>query len=123
MLLLFVIVICLIVLLIFQKIRFSKKIKAVRNDAVKRSKAVLNGQLTEQLAPYLPEFPCAPADARFIGKPVDYVAFSGLAEKGSVDEILLIEVKTGGSQLNSHEKEIKNAVKDGRVRYVEYRIN
>lgn len=78
--------------------------------------------MIEQVAPYLPEFPCNPSDARFIGKPVDFIAFSGLSEKNSVDEVLLIEVKTGDSKLSGREKEIKAAVKEGRVKYVEYKF-
>ena len=95
--------------------------KANRADAIKRSKSVINGQIVEQLAPYLPNFPGNPADAKFLGKPVDFISFSGLAENNKVDEILLIEVKTGKSELSSREREIKKAVKEGRVRYVEYR--
>lgn len=107
---------------VVQKLRDSAGIKKARNDAVKRSRAVLGGQFGEQLAPFLPEFPCNPGDARFIGKPVDYIAFPGTAEGRSVEEILLIEVKSGTSALSAREKEIREAVKKGRVRYVEYRI-
>lgn len=111
------------VLLIVQRVRFSKRLKKERNDAVNRSRAVLTGQMVEQVAPFLNDFPCNPADARFIGKPVDFVAFPGLCEDNSVKEVLLIEVKTGNSVLSEREKEIKKAVEDGRVRYVEYRCN
>lgn len=93
-----------------------------RKDAVKRSRAVLGGQLAEQIAPFLPGFPCNPADARFIGKPVDFIAFPGMAEGRKVEEIILIEVKTGSSQLSAREKELKAAVENGNVRYIEYRI-
>ena len=101
----------------------SHKLKKIRKDALKRSQAVKGGQLAEQLAPFLPNFPCKPADAHFLGQPIDYIAFPGLCEKNTVDEILLIEVKTNTSQLSSREKEIREAVKSGRIRYVEYRIN
>ena len=111
-----------LVLLVVQRVRFSKKIKGVRGDAVKRSRAVLNGQLTEQIAPFLPNFPCKPCDAQFLGKPVDFVAFSGLSDSDTVDEILFIEVKTGTSALTSREKQVRKAVEEGRIRYVEYRI-
>ena len=121
LLLLFVIFL-LVLLIIFQEIRIKIKLKKIRQDAVKRSNAVKGGQLAEQLAPYLPNFPCNPADAHFLGQPIDYIAFPGLCEKDSVDEILLIEVKTNTSQLSSREKEIREAVKSGRIRYVEYRI-
>lgn len=122
-LLLILLCILLFVCLIIQSITFSRKLKKERSDAINRSRAVLNGQMVEQIAPFLPNFPCNPGDARFIGKPVDYIAFPGLADKDSVDEVLLIEVKTGTSKLNEREKGVKNAVKQGRVRYVEYRLN
>ena len=110
----------LLVLLIVQKIRFSMKIKNERQDAVSRSRAVIAGQTAEQVAPFLKGFPCNPGDVKFIGKPVDFVAFPGLLEKNEVSEILFIEVKTGSSVLSAREKEIKKAVEEGRVRYVEY---
>lgn len=121
-LLLLFVILMLVILLIIQQFRFNSKLKKERADAVKRSRAVLNGQMVEQLSPYLPNFPCDASDARFIGKPVDFIAFPGLGENNSVQEVLLIEVKTRESQLSEREKEIKNAVKNGRVRYVEYRI-
>jgi len=120
---LFGISVLLFLILILQSVRFSKKSRNLRKDAVKRSKAVIGGQMVEQVAPFLPEFPCNPADARFIGKPLDFVAFPGLAENNRIDEILLIEVKTGNSQLSEREKEVMRAVKEGRVKYVEYRYN
>ena len=113
----------LICLLIIQTFRLHCRNSSLRKDAVKRSRAVIGGQVAEQIAPYLPDFPCNPSDAKFIGKPVDFIAFKGLSESNTVEEILLIEVKTGQSALSSREKEIRKAVKDGRIRYVEYRIN
>ncbi len=53
---------------------FSKDVKKERADAVKRSRAVLNGQFSEQLAAYLPDFPADPTEVRFVGKPVDFIA-------------------------------------------------
>ena len=120
---LYVILILIFVLFIMQSIRIFKNNRKLRNDAIKRSKAVIGGQVVEQLAPYLPNFPCNPADAKFLGKPVDFVCFSGLSDSDTVDEVLFIEVKTGKSELSKREKEIKKAVQEGRVRYVEYRPN
>lgn len=93
-----------------------------RKDAVEKSRAVLNGQFYEQIAPYLPGFPCDPSDAKFLGKPVDFVAFEGSGEGSEISEILFIEVKTGSSQLSSRERQIKKCIENGRVKYVEYRI-
>lgn len=122
-LLLVVLILVLFLLFLIQTIRLHIRQSKIRTDAIKRSKAVRGGQVAEQVAPFLPDFPCSPEDARFIGKPIDFIAFPGLAETDSVDEVLLIEVKTGQSALSSREKEIKKAVKAGRVRYVEYRLN
>lgn len=115
-----IILLSLIILIQFVSLAVSKS--KLRKDAVKRSRAVLGGQMLEQISPFLPEFPCNPADARFIGKPVDFIAFPGLMENNKVSEVLLIEVKSGESKLNEREKEIRHAVEQGRVRYVEYRI-
>ena len=109
-------------LLIIQKISFMKKSRNLRKDAIKRSKAVIGGQVAEQIAPLLPDFPSPLADARFIGKPVDFIAFPGSAEGSEIKEILFIEVKSGEAEISKREREIKNAVKNGKVRYVEYRL-
>ncbi|MBR2107319.1 MAG: hypothetical protein IJ937_08635 [Treponema sp.] len=99
-----------------------KSSKSERKDAINRSRAVLSGQMLEQVAPFLPDFPCNPADVRFVGKPIDFVAFPGAVSNKPISEILLIEVKSGNSVLTEREKEIKLAVEKGKVRYVEYRI-
>ncbi len=99
---------------------FSARLAAERGDAVRRSRAVLGGQLSEQLAPFLPGFPAEPTEARFVGKPIDFIAFAG-ASRGCVDEVLFIEVKTGGSRLSPVEKSVRDAVRSGRVRYIVYR--
>lgn len=107
---------------LIQKLKNSSEFKKQRKDAVNRSRAVLGGQFSEQLAPFLPGFPCNPGDVRFVGKPIDFVAFPGSAEGGDIKEIYFIEVKSGQSKLSPREKQIKLAVEQGRVKYFEYRI-
>lgn len=99
-----------------------KDSKAERRDAVKRSRAVLTGQLGEQIAPFLPGFPANPTEIRFIGKPVDYIAFNG-ASTGFITDITFIEIKTGNAGLNAVERSLKEVLKAGKVKYAEYRIN
>ena len=82
--------------------------KKDRKDAINRSRAVLSGQMLEQVAPFLPDFPCNPADVRFVGKPIDFVAFPGAVDNKPISEILFIEVKSGNSVLSEREKEIKS---------------
>ena len=120
---LLILIVFLLTLLIIQFFRNQYDKKKLRKDAVKRSKAVINGQVAEQIAPFLPDFPANPSDARFIGKPVDFIVFSGLSENEKIDEILFVEVKTGKSLLSEREKEVKKAIEQRKVRYVEYRIN
>jgi predicted Holliday junction resolvase-like endonuclease len=86
-----------------------------------RSRAVISGQVSEQMAPYLPGFNHNPSEARFIGKPIDFVVFSGLDGK-SVEEVVFVEVKTGGSRVSPVERSLKDAIEGGRVRWEEYRF-
>ncbi len=65
-----------------------EKIPDIRETAIKQSRAVLSGQFSEQLAPYLPGFPYKPTEARFIGKPIDFIVFKGMDEK-KIDEVVL----------------------------------
>jgi predicted Holliday junction resolvase-like endonuclease len=94
------------------------ELAAARRDAAKRSRSVLGGKAGEQLAPLLPQFyeRFNPAEARFLGAPVDYVVFDGLAT-GELRELVLVEVKTGGAGLNANEREVELAVAEGRVAF------
>ncbi|QEJ96519.1 hypothetical protein DWQ65_07630 [Treponema phagedenis] len=96
-------------------------LKEAREDAVKRSRAVLGGQFSEQIAPFLPGFPADPTEIRFIGKPIDFIAFVGNSME-DISEVLFIEVKSGKSELSKTEKSLKRAIESGFVRWVEYRV-
>ena len=93
----------------------------IREDSVRRSRATLSGQFLEKLAPHLPDFPYDPTDVRFLGTPVDYVVFDGLAQ-GEVDEIVFLEVKSGRSTLSSSQRRVRDAVEAGAVRWDVYRV-
>lgn len=89
----------------------------VRRDAIGKSGAVLRGKVTEHLTPYFPGFPYDPRDARFLGTPVDLLVFDGLSS-GSLECIIFIEVKTGKSgALSTREKQVRECVQKGLVRY------
>ena len=47
------------------------KFPEAKKAAVRRSRSVLGGIFAEQLAPYLPNFPFSPTEAKFIGAPID----------------------------------------------------
>ncbi len=103
------------------KISFLLKMKRLRSASVKQSRHVVMGQVTEQLAPLLPDFPYHYKDVMFLWKGVDYVIFDGL-HRGTIDNIVFLEVKSGVSQLNKNERMIKDAVIAGKLRYDVWRI-
>ena len=87
----------------------------IRYDAVQRSSAVTRGKVTEHIVPYLPGFDLNPKDIRFLGTPIDLIAFKGLNDSMEEVEIVFIEVKTGGSVLSARERAVKKAVEQKRV--------
>ncbi len=99
--------------------------KSIRQDAIQRSQAVTTGKVTEHLVPHLPDFQFNPRDARFIGSPVDFVIFDGLNDDAAnrVNEVVFLEVKTGVSTLSRRERLVREAIRAGRVRWVEWRSN
>ena len=101
--------------------KLEEKIPEIREDAIKHSRAVLSGQFSEQLAPYLPDFPFKPTEARFIGKPIDFVVFRGMDNK-KIDEVVFVEVKSGQGALNKVEKSLKSAVENKSVSWHEYKV-
>ncbi len=92
-----------------------------RKDAILRSRAVIGGQFSEQLAPFLPDFKYKPTECRFIGKPVDLIVFNGMDDK-DINEIVFVEIKSRNSRLSSSEKKLKEAVGAKKVRWEEYRV-
>ena len=106
-----------------------RNLTEARRDSVQKSRSSLKGQIAEQMAPLLPGFRYLPADARFLGDPIDYVVFSGYTDlrdssrDASKLEVVLLEVKQGGSSLSSFQRAIARSVQDGRVRFEILRIS
>ena len=75
------------------------------------------------MAPLVPAFSDRfdPAEARFLGAPIDYVVFDGLG-RGELREVVLVEVKTGASRLSASEREVERAIAEGRVRFETLRL-
>ncbi len=100
---------------------WEEQIEAERKDAIAKSRATLGGLFSEQLAPYLPDFPYNPSEVRFIGKPIDFVVFKG-ADNKEIKEVVFVEVKSGKAKINNHEKNLKETIEKKKVRWEEYRI-
>ena len=64
-----------------------------------------------------------PADARFIGDPVDLLIIEGMSaagdEKNTKAElwINIVDIKTGSANLSTTQRQIRNAVTAGRVKF------
>jgi predicted Holliday junction resolvase-like endonuclease len=100
---------------------FRDRLQGAREDAAKRSRAVIGGQFSEQLAPYLPGFSYRPTEAKFLGKPVDFIIFEGLDDQ-NISGVVFVEVKSGSSRLNATEKSLREAIAAGKVRFETYSI-
>lgn len=105
-----------------------KELSQTRRQSVDRSRAVLKGKMAEQVAPLLPGFTYWPADARFLGDPVDYVIFEGYSAckdnytDGHDIELVILDIKRGKSTLTREQRRIAEAVSAGRVRFEMVRI-
>lgn len=81
----------------------------------KASQSVKYGKLTEQFMPFTDKFPFAPENFRFIGTPIDGMAFGQ-------DKIYFCEFKASGSGLSERQKNIKKLVGEKKVEWFEGRL-
>jgi predicted Holliday junction resolvase-like endonuclease len=93
----------------------------IRKDAQFRSSAVNWGLSIENFVPFMDEFPIPAEAINFLGKPIDYVGFTDTHDAENC-KVHIIEVKSGRSQLSKHQRNIKKAVKQGRVEWHEVRV-
>ncbi len=77
--------------------------------------SVKYGKTMEQLIPFTKKFPFPIESFRFLGSPIDGIAFDD-------NEIVFIEFKTGKSNLSEKEKKIKKLVENKKVRWLEIRV-
>jgi len=70
----------------------------------------LTRKIPEQMAPWMKNYPYSIENFRFIGSPIDGVQFED-------DQILFVEFKTD----NTKQNKIKKLVKEGKVKWFEFR--
>ena len=76
------------------------------------------GLIAEQFAPFTRRFDDLgwdPQEFKFLGRPVDGVQFQD-------DEVIIVEFKTGDSQMTTRQRQIKRMVAEGKVRFEEIRF-
>jgi len=91
------------------------KEKYERELHFRKSSEVRLGKIGENLAPFLKGWPWSPRQFRFLGNPVDGIQFNK-------DEIVFVEIKTGKARLSNFQKATKKLVKEGKVRFVTFKI-
>lgn len=99
----------------------SKLITNLRSELAKqvgrnKSIEVRTGQIMEKLVPFLDVFKHDPDEIVHLGQPIDFISFSE-------DEVVIIEVKTGGARLTPKQKAIKKLIEDKKVRFELIRLN
>ncbi len=105
--------------LLFEKWKAAYE-KDIRKDAASKSRSTLTGKITEHFIPYLPDFPYNPQDARFMGAPIDFIIFDGMSE-GELKEIVFAEVKTNKGSLSKRERQLRDIVNGGKVKWTQIR--
>ena len=100
------------IILILLLVRYYKKYKTIFSG--KMSQSSIYGKTIEQLMPFVKDFPFPPERFRFIGNPIDGVAFLD-------DRVVFVEMKFNKSELSPVQKKIKDAVQKGRVGWVTVR--
>lgn len=92
--------------------------RRARDHALKTSDGVRLGRMAEQLVPFLHDFPYSPQDAHFLGRPIDFVVFDGLAE-GCVRRVVFVEVKSGKKKaLDPRQRGVHDCIVEGRVEFM-----
>ncbi|MEK6910587.1 MAG: Holliday junction resolvase-like protein [Nanoarchaeota archaeon] len=97
-----------------------KGMKRATTGAENTAKSVNVGKLLEKVFPTMSDFEWELSDCRFLGEPIDLIIFHGLTA-GKVESIRFLEVKSGKAKLNEHQKQVKEAIENNKVRYEEFK--
>ena len=89
--------------------------KARKLEKELRSLRVKRGMNLEQLIPLSEEYPYDPRGFRFLGNPIDGIQFND-------DSIVLVEFKSGKSNLSGKQERIKRLVENGKVYFRVFRV-
>lgn len=98
-------------------IRWVTKLKEENNELVSRKQSLSTkyGRMSEQFMPFLEDYPYDSDRFRFLGDPIDGVQFND-------EEIIFMEFKTSSSRMSCRQKEIRDLVERGKVKFEEFRM-
>lgn len=97
-----------------------KSKKLAKEKAAITARSVNIGKKLEVVLPTMKDFRWKLPDCRLLSEPIDMITFNGLSF-GNVESVSFIEVKSGGARLNPHQKAIKDAIEDKKVKYKVFR--
>jgi len=98
-----------------------REVTKARKDAKQRSAAVQWGKSIEHFVPFMSEFPVPAEDVTFLGMPIDYVGFTDTSSKTKC-AVHFVEVKSGQAAMMSKQRNIRDAIKAGRVHWHEISV-
>lgn len=93
--------------------RLRRALSAERSG--RQSQSTRYGQMTEQFLPLVESYPYDSSNFRFLGSPIDGVQFEE-------DRVILMEFKSGNSQLTSKQRRIRDMVAEGKVEFQVVRV-
>lgn len=96
-----------------------KRQKRATTKSEKTAIAVGIGKIIEKILPVHKNFDLTPADCRFLAEPIDMIVFDGISEN-KVRNITFMDIKTGSAVLNTHQKQIRDAILDHNVEWRSY---
>lgn len=99
---------------------YKTRLNRIKVGAARTSLAVNVGKAVEKVAPALSSFPHAIGDCRFMGEPIDYLVFGGIFQRGRVEELVFMDIKTGKAGLTDGQELIKGAVERHKVELALY---
>ena len=104
------------------EIEYNKKVEKLKTrkisateGAEKKSLEVGFGKALEKMVHLHKDFNFPVEDCSFLAEPLDVIIFNGVATN-NVNHITFMEIKTGGANLNKHQRMIRNAVRDHKVK-------
>lgn len=93
--------------------------KSATTKSEKTAIAVGIGKIIEKILPAHKNFDLTPADCRFLAEPIDMIVFDSVSEN-KIKNIIFMDIKTGNASLNTHQKQIRDAILDHDVKWRSY---
>ena len=87
---------------------------------VKNTSSTNFGFIMERIVLTFDSFNYNHNDCRPLFDPIDYIIFEGLTEKGYVENITFVDIKTGNARLKDGQKQIKQTILDKNVKFRTY---